>query len=290
MKRTCLDELGQGWLVRLICDDFEDDALSSGDKRNRTAFPNDEMDEDVVMDQFEEQVDSAFAGSVGRLSNSRPSSSRSKSAQQVEMRLAALRDAEMNPARRARKDDIAVQEQGLDFIRNLICGANHNGVTDTQEMIEHLFNVLGQDQVFQILASKLTPRVLDRHNKRSSSSEATRVIPPQPEIVNSVAMILVHMAASAPYHRQLVISQTELLKLLVPQFNNPSIDVRATLVNMVANLTYMDDAADSPLCGARVNELINLGFLAKLEQLEQDPELNIREKAKAAAWQMKHKY
>lgn len=29
MKRLCLEELGQGWLVQLICDDTEDEALTT---------------------------------------------------------------------------------------------------------------------------------------------------------------------------------------------------------------------------------------------------------------------
>ena len=133
MKRLCLEELGQGWLVQLICDDTEDEALlSSRGKGERPHTPNDEMDEDVEMDQFEDQVDTVFGTSFSRSTNSRPSSSRSKSVQQAELRLAALRDAETNPARKARKDDIAVQEQGLDFIRNLIGGAG-NGGTPTRQ-------------------------------------------------------------------------------------------------------------------------------------------------------------
>jgi hypothetical protein len=287
MKRQCLDELGQGWLVQLICDDTEDEALLSSKGREKTAVM-DEMDEDVEMDQFEEQIDTALG--LGRASSSRPSSSRSKSIQQAELRLAALRDAETNPARKARKDDIAVQEQGLDFIRNLIGGAGQGGTSETTEMIDFLFTALGQDRVFEILASKLRPKVINPFNRRSSSSAETRVIPPQSEIIVAVGYILVHMAASVPRHRQLVIAQTELLKLLVPQFNHPSIEVRLALCWLVTNLTWMDDANDGQACAQRANELKKLGFLTKLELLEQDPELNVRERAKSAIWQIKQSY
>jgi hypothetical protein len=289
MKRLCLEELGQGWLVQLICDDTEDEALSSTrGKGARGSTPNDEMDEDVEMEQFEEQVDAAFGGSFARSNTSRPSSSRSKSVQQVEVRLAALRDAETNPARRARKDDIAVQEQGLDFIRNLIGGAGQGGTAETTEMIDHLFNALGQDRVFEILASKLRPKVINPFNRPGSSE--TRVQPPQSEIIVAVGYILVHMAASVPRHRQLVIAQTELLKLLVPQFNHSSVEVRLALCWLVTNLTWMDDANDGQACAQRANELKKLGFLTKLEMLEHDPELNVRERAKSALWQMKQGY
>lgn len=293
MKRLCLEELGQGWLVQLICDDTEDEALSSLREQaegSTNLGSRDEMDEDVEMDSFEDQVNSAFSSPFDRLSKSRPSSSRSKSTQQAELRLAALRDLETNPGRRARKDDIAVQEQGLDFIRNLIGGAGHGSTSETTEMIDFLFNALGQDRVFEILASKLRPKVANSLVRRSSSTPDPKVIPPQSEIITAVGYILVHMAASVPRHRQLVIAQTELLKLLVPQFNNPTVEVRHALCWLVTNLTWIDHGSDTQACVQRAHELKKLGFLAKLEMLEQDPELNVRERAKSAVWQMKQSY
>ncbi|TVY25892.1 Uncharacterized protein LHYA1_G005254 [Lachnellula hyalina] len=290
LKRLCLEELGQGWLVQLICDDTEDEALSSSrgnDEGGPTSESHDELDEDVDMDQFEDHLDSAFAESLGRPSSSRPSSGRSKSILQAELRLAALKDAETNPARKARKDDIAVQEQGLDFIRNLIGGAGHGSTSETTEMIDFLFSALGQDRVFDILASKLRPKFANPFNRRNTSSPNSQIIPPQSEIITAVGYILVHMAASIPRHRQLVIAQTELLKLLVPQFNNPTVEVRHTLCWLVTNLTWVDHTNDTQACVQRANELKKLGFLAKLEMLEQDPELNVRERAKSAVWQMK---
>ena len=290
MKRLCLEELGQGWLIQLICDDTEDEALvTSRGKGEKSALTNtiDDMDEDMEIDQFDDGVD--LGVSHGR-SSSRPNSNRSKSVQQAEIRLAALRDAETNPARKARKDNIAVQEQGLDFIRNLIGGAGQGGTSETTEMIDFLFNELGQDRVFEILASKLRSKVIDPFNRRSGSTSETKVIPPQSEIITAVGYILVHMAASVPRHRQLVIAQTELLKLLIPQFNHPSIEVRLALCWLVTNLTWMDDANDGQACAQRAIELKKLGFLEKLEMLEQDPELNVRERAKSALWQMKQSY
>ncbi len=270
--------------MQLICDDTEDEALlNSRVKGERGNPPNDDMDEDVVMDQFEEQVDAAFGTSFAQV-NSRPSS-RSKSVQQAEVRLAALRDAETNPVRKARKDDIAVQEQGLDFIRNLIGGAGQGGTAETTEIIDFLFSALGQDRVFEILASKLKPKLINPYSRGSPNSER-KILPPQAEIIIAVGYILVHMAASVPRHRQLVIAQTDLLKLLVPQFNHPNIEVRLALCWLVTNLTWLDDDSEAQACAQRANELKKLGFLSKIEMLEQDPELNVRERAKSAMWQI----
>lgn len=287
MKRLCLEELGQGWLVQLISDDTE---VTSDKATGETAVDN--MDVDVDMDRVEDHARPPVADSFSHPGLSRPSGSLSKSMQQAESRLAALRDAELNPARKARKDDIAVQEQGLDFIRNLIGGAGQGGTSGPAEMIDFLFNTLGQDRVFQILTNKLRPRPVNPFSRRGTATIGeTRIIPPQSEIITAVGYILVHMAASEPRHRQLIIAQTELLKLLVPQFNHPSIEVRLALCWLVTNLTWMDDASDGQACATRAHELRKLGFFTKLEILEQeDPELNVRERAKSALWQMKKGY
>jgi hypothetical protein len=293
MKRLCLEELGQGWLVQLICDDTEDEALVNSrgaDSKMMAPDISEDIDQDVEMDQFEDcGISTLVGGSFGR-STSRPHSSRSRSVQQAEMRLAALRDAETNPARKARKDDIAVQEQGLDFIRNFISGAGHGGTNETTEMIDFLLNALGQDRVFEILASKLRPKLINPFSRRGPSSTEMKVVPPQSEIITAVVYILIHMAGSIPRHRQLVIAQTDVLKLLVQQLGHPSAEVRVVLCHLLINLTWRDDTNDSQACSQRANELKKLGFLSKLEMLEQDPELNVRQQAKTALWQMKQGY
>ncbi|KAI9647452.1 hypothetical protein NHQ30_003837 [Ciborinia camelliae] len=285
-KRKCLEELGSGWLAHLICHDTEDEALFKESSYNHgmASNSNDAMDEDVEMGQF----DTPMGGSFSAYNNSRPtSSSRSKSLQQAEVKLAALREAELNPSKKARKDDLAVQEQGLDFIRNLISSA---GSGENTEMIDYLFDSLGQDRVFEILASKLKPKVINHPVNvgcRGSGASETKVIPPQPEIIVAVVYILVHMAASVPQHRQIVIAQSDLFKLLLPHFNNPAYEVRVAMCYLVSNLTWPDDSNDGPACAQRVHSLKQLGILQKIEHLEHDPELDVRERAKTAIWQMK---
>lgn len=302
VKKSCLEELGEGWLVQLICDDTEDESLSSARPRSAVSGYNEDTDkDDVRMEQFEnedefrigEGFDAFGYGSDTKQSftGSRPPSSRGVVSQPTSTRMAALRESETNPTRNARKDDIAVQEQGLDFIRNLIGGFNNVGTSETSEMIDFLLNALGQDQIFEILASKLRYKIVNPYNKRSSTANSeTRVVPPQAEIIAAVEYILVHMAASIPRHRQLVIAQTEILKLLVPHFNHPNKEVRLALCWLAINLTSVDDARDGQACAQRTQELKKLGFLSKLENLEHDVELDVRERAKTAIWQMKQGY
>ncbi|SPO03393.1 related to armadillo repeat protein [Cephalotrichum gorgonifer] len=289
MKKSTLEELEPGLLVRLILDDTEDNALvSSRAGVESSGFDTDDtMDEDVDMQPEEEQKGFVFGTGTGGEETFGRGRSR-----QAEDRLARYREAEVNPVRKARHDDLAIQEQGLNFIRNLITGTRTevhaaDGETETTQMIDYLFSEVGQDRLFSILESKLRHKVIRPFSRRSSSHEA-RTVYPQPKIVEAVVYILVHMAASAPRHRQLVITQTNILKQLGTYFGNKDKDVRVALCHLVANLTWQDDVTDASGCRQRAQELKRLGFLNKLEGLrEEDKELDVRERAKAALWQMK---
>ncbi|EJT69398.1 armadillo repeat protein [Gaeumannomyces tritici R3-111a-1] len=335
MKRACLDELQSGWLVQLICDDTEDDALFSKSRQEQhpgtsTSWTGDDMDEDVEMDHVDEDEDEEEGGSGKHWTGtSTPSSSllrgpgaasprvshersRTGRLRRAEVKLAALRDAELNPQRKARSDDLAIQEQGLNFIRNLITTSNSgsNGAggagsdypQDTAEMIDYLFSALGQDRLFEILASKLRHKVLHPFNRRLSPSSLTleqgqqtqhqqapsRVLYPQAKVIEAVICILVHIAASVPRHRQLVIAQTDLLRLLGRQFASRDKEVRVSLCHLISNLTWRDDGADTQASERRAEELRRLGLMGRLESLQQDDaDLDVRERAKGAVWQMK---
>lgn len=298
VKKLCLEQLEPGWLVRLICDDTEDDALWSAraktDTQGEVDSGDDDLDGDVEMDRHDGPSKSIY-GTTGlpRDTHGRPAAW----AVHAETKKAILRDAELNPQRRARNDDLAIQEQGLDFIRNLIgasaAPASSDPATESTDMIEHLFTELGQDRFFDILAKKLQAKVLHpaahrRNGSPVTTNEAARVLYPQPKIVEAVVFILVHMAASTPRHRQLVIAQTDLLKLLAAHFGSKDKEVRVALCHLVSNLTWQDDETDSRPSALRAHELRKLGMLGKLETLlERDPELDVRERAKVAVWQMK---
>lgn len=325
-KKECLEELESGWLVRLICDDTEDDALCSAraksEKQVEPGVTRDDVDGDVEMGQNEVASRSWYGRGIPRDAEGKPAGW----AVQAEAKMAALHEAELNPQRRARNDDLAIQEQGLDFIRNLI-GATGSVVNselpnESTEMIDHLFTELGQDRFFDILAKKLQAKMLQGggSSRRSAVSGATngaggggggggaavgtaaapgsgatttssgseaRILYPQCKIVEAVVYILVHMAASVPRHRQLVIAQPALLRLLGAHFANRDKEVRVALCHLINNLTWQDDEGDARACGLRAHELKKLGFLGKLEGLEEDGELDVRERARTAVWQMK---
>lgn len=250
------------------------------------------MDEDVDMGFVEERNRPWFENSFYKTTPDPPKSS-IRILQLAESRLEDLKEGEQNPFRKARQDDLAIQEQGLGFIRNLIGSAHSSNsldsASDTTEMIDFLLNTLGQDRLFAILASKLKPKVLHPSSRRGTSGGEARVLPPQSKIIEAVIYILVHIAASVPRHRQLVIAQKDLLTQLAKLFNSQDREVRVALCHLINNLTWQDDTSDAGACSQRAAELRRLGFLKKLETLGQsDDELDVRERAKSALWQMKH--
>lgn len=288
-KKECVEELSAGWLVHLIRDDTEDDALYERTTNSKKQAATD-MDEDVEMAQAGEE--SSTSGSALPEPSILPASDeqgRTPRLRQAERKIAELRETELSLTRKVRDDDLAVQEQGLNFVRNLIGPATSatDSARDHADMIDYLFNILGQDRFFDLLHAKLQLKYLHPFSRRYSTSREYRVLYPQARIVSAVVYILVHMAASVPRHRQVLISQTKLLTDLGNQFRSKDKDVRVALCHLMTNLTWRDDPDDEDSSRQRAGELKKLGLLTKLETLESDDgELDVRERAKAAIWQI----
>lgn len=306
IKMSCLEELGPGWLKQIVNNDVEapnpatgsrsgdrDDGSSTPirmstpnaageqvDLLNAVSEDSRESSQDVEEDGEEDlkMVDSI--GALSRAEQDRKLYSRPSSGRGLISETACL-TGRRRSSQPALTDELAIQQQGLDFIRNLICG------TGASDMIEHIFRELGQDKIFELLAAKLRPRVFNAFNReRRSSENGVRHVQPQTDLIVSVCYIIVHIAAGSTRQRQLLISQTELLKLIVPLFSHPSKDVRVCCLWIVINLTWIDDASDNMNCKARARELRKLGVYEKLEHLEHDADLDCRERARTAGNQM----
>ncbi|KAF3766239.1 hypothetical protein M406DRAFT_277069 [Cryphonectria parasitica EP155] len=291
-KKDCIDELTPGWLIRLIRDDTEDMALYKRTAKNEKQAAGG-MDEDVDMGQAGDETRasaSAFLEDPSPPTHPAGNQRQTRRLRQAGERVAGLRELELSPVRKVRHDDLAIQEQGLHFLRNLM-GPVHsaaNSAKDHAEMIDHLFSVLNQDQFFQIIHSKLQLRILHPFERRyPGSHQESRVLYPQPRIVAAVVYILVHLAASLPRHRQILISQTDILTDLGKHFTSKDKEVRVALCHLITNLTWRDDVDDEESSAARAGEIMKLGLLKRLEILESaDTELDVRERAKAAIWQI----
>lgn len=293
VKRTCLERLEPDWLVHLITDDSPEASFPAfGSRSKEGGGAADGLDDDVDMQVSSDEPLRWLCGHNGQIQQL--DTSESSRLRQIEDRLTSVRDAELNPSRKARNDDLAIQEQGLDFVRNFIGrpepGISSEAPCETTEMIDHLFSEIGQERLFEILSSKLRTRVLhpfSRRDRAFGNRETTRLLHPPAKIVVAVIFILVHMAASVPRYRQLVIAQSELLKLLAMQASSRDRGVRSALCHLIINLTCQDDENEAQACSQRAHELKRLGFQAKMDHLKlQDRDLDVRERAKTAAWQI----
>ena len=310
LKMSCLEELGPGWLKQIISNDAEDMSHPvgcRGDRDSSTGIPMamgtpnaageqvdllNAVDEDttgpLLVADHDEEDEVNMIDSTGELGSSRDPTTFDplrtyfdKKMTEDQKRPATKVDLEIQAGLQARKDDLAVQEQALKFIQNLICGP------EAAEMIDYLFRELGQDKFFDILTVRLQPKIPDLFRRnRKSSENSLRHIPPPTEIVKGVCYIVVHIAAGSPRHRQLLMSQHELLLLLVPLFGHPNKEIRSTCAWLVINLTWDDDQSDRLHCKSRAYELRKLGILDKLKELETDPELDVRERTKTALHQL----
>lgn len=173
----------------------------------------------------------------------------------------------------SRQDDIAVQEQTFDLLRNIICGGGAN------EMIDYLFKELGETELLDALANKLRPRTIQLQHRRDSPTLSLNV---PNEILISASAMIIHIAAGLPRHRAVLMSHDNLLRSLTNYFNHSNRDVRANCVWVVINLIYEEDQSDHEGCRARASRLKTLGVTDKLASLQDDSDLDIKERTKTA--------
>lgn len=98
----------------------------------------------------------------------------------------------------------------------------------------------------------------------------------------AVTYVIIHLAASLPWHRQLLVSHRDLLRYLMGYFEHANRDVRTNCVWVVINLTYEDDSSDRDGCRERAYKLLSVGVMDRLKRLEEDPDLDVRERTKTA--------
>lgn len=182
-------------------------------------------------------------------------------------------NGDLDQTTQARQDDIVVQEQAFDLLRNVICGP---GAT---EMIDYLFQEIGREEILDSLADKLRSRTIQVPHRRESGSRTLHV---PTEILVSVTFVVIHLAAGLPRHRRLLVDHPDLLRLLMGYFNHHHRDVRTNCVWVVINLTYEDDQSDREGCRERASKLRSLGVMDRLSALLDDPDIDVRERTKTA--------
>lgn len=188
LKVSCLEELGIGWLIQTMTGDQREPSISRSsqplamgtanaageqvDLLNATDEPAMDLDESSSEDDDEYEEESVKISPF--LPNYLPhGSSSSATNAQHRTRLRLLKQEEQNPAMIAWRHDIRIQEQALDFIRNLIGDPQ----ASQHDMIDHVFNSLQIDRLFDILLAKLrlgSPSFQPQREKLPSNRDLPR--------------------------------------------------------------------------------------------------------------------
>ncbi|KAF1353538.1 armadillo-type protein [Delphinella strobiligena] len=298
IKHTCLGELGSGWLIQAINgDQFEahnpslgmSTSNAQGEQVDLLNAESPEMDVDLVEDRDSDDDDGEVSidqngmqyQSSGIRSTLKPAS--------YKARLRIFREQEFDPILQAKQDDIEIQEQALDFIRNLING------DDNVQMIDHLNNTIGGHRIFDMLYNKLKPAVapaVSMHglglNQRQTSLQSSTATPTwQPTtLVRAALGVLIHLAAGSSRHRQQLVAQKQLLTVWLPHFSHPDRQVRVSSVWGVINLTWPETAGDREDARRRARELRDVGIEDRVRGLVNDADLDVRERVKTAIRQI----
>lgn len=173
--------------------------------------------------------------------------------------------------RHTTEDDVEIQAQLLDLLRNLFCGDN------ASDLVKYVFDEMGQEDFFRILLERLRSRTLVGPTRKDNFTT-----PAPSVIVVKVLYILVHIAACEPKWRNVIASNYILMKQVLAYTSHADREIRAKTCWIAINLTYEDDSSDRLACRQRALELQKVGFVASLRKLENDPDLNVRERAKSA--------
>ncbi|OJJ44141.1 hypothetical protein ASPZODRAFT_135623 [Penicilliopsis zonata CBS 506.65] len=281
VKIKIIDALEPQWLKQIIMQDptraalfRRDEMESAGTAALGMGTANSAGEQVDLLNPMEDVQD---AEDDFKMSDTMPSSKMSLEMflPDVRRRRKLVMIGDLDQTTQARQDDIAVQEQTFDLLRNLICG------TGAPEMIDYLFKTIGQDALLDALANKLRPRSIHLAHRPLASS-SSRLLQVPPEILVSVTYVIIHLAASVPRHRKLLVAHDDLLRNLLGYFNHPQRDVRANCVWVMINLAHEDDQTDRPGCRDRSLRLKSLGVMDRLAALEDDADLDVRERTKTA--------
>lgn len=262
LKFNIIQELKPAWIKHLMATDPED--ITPGTVVGMGVSHG--YGEDVIPRLEDGSVDTVMAESAGLQSWNRHT---------AERRAQAVSDDDYS--KHTVTDDILIQAQVLDLVRNLICGDG------ADEVVEYVFKEFNQKDFLAILAQRLRPRTTNRPSATNGSTRETpRATSPPTEIINSVLAIIIHVAAASPRYRSLVIAQTEIMKLILTLFSHTNREVRRNAIWITINLMYHDDSQDKLECRRRAKELERLGFVEKVVGLKEDVDVDVKERTKTA--------
>jgi len=151
--------------------------------------------------------------------------------------------------------DNGIQEQALTMLRNLACCKENEAVRD----IENIFHGVGEELI-PLLESKLEGQPRDT--------------------VQQAIYLLVNLATGDEGHKLQLMQSDTLLGKILAFMDHPDSSLRVVATWFVINLVWTDESGNQG--GGRVRRLREAGFEEKLRAMQNDPELDVRDRVKTA--------
>ena len=309
LKTNTLNEIGADWLINTMAGEHRDVSVFSNsggvsvglsssnaageqvDLLNPSSMDLDEPASHSHDDDIEEIDDDDGEIMYDEPSNTHYQASQMRStlpptsAFNTRKHLYTVRELEENPDLQARRDDIAIQEQALDFLRNLFNGE------DCADMVDYFFREHGHQRIFDLLTAKLAPLPASRRQQSTStpvggSSNTGRPMYHPTELLIAATAVITHIANGAPHHKQLLVSQRALLEAWLPHFSHADRRVRINCVWAINSLTWIEDERDRSPARDRYHALTQSGIAHAVRSLANDEDRDVRERVRTAQRQM----
>ncbi|KAF2855317.1 ARM repeat-containing protein [Plenodomus tracheiphilus IPT5] len=309
MKIQCLEELGVGWLVQVLNGEPSKPTMGTPNAAGEqvdllNAVDEPHMDVDDEPSSEEDEDEDAMTESIPTMRQHQHRGSRYTSQTNIRDRLQQIKNDEQDSRLNGERDDIRLQEQALDFVRNFISEDKASG-----EMIDHLLKTFGHSRFFDLLDAKIRPKNSSFSTTTTSYTQTAPSTPnhwsttthrtsfpistnslnspnwaayPATELILATVFILVHLANGRPAHRSLLISQTQLMQHVLPLFTHPRREVRVACAWMLHNLVWVEDHTDEGATRERAALLRGLGFEEGARMLGRDVDLDIKERARVS--------
>lgn len=235
-KMSIIDGLGPSWMLQVI----GGDGSQHPSHRSQLATPNAAGEQVDILNEVDEEpameVDEASDGAFSDHHDSLEGQSLPSVPPQHRERLLAIKDEEESPRVRAKKDDIRIEEQVLDILRNAISEA----APSQPDMIDYLLLKFGSVRLFECLENKLRPSRpqttssamlptahagismpagkrptlttpggsgLSVANNKSTIDQFPLHLYTHPTLLEVVMFILVHIANGTVAHKHMLLSQ-----------------------------------------------------------------------------------
>ncbi|KAG0166739.1 hypothetical protein DFQ28_008636 [Apophysomyces sp. BC1034] len=162
---------------------------------------------------------------------------------------------------------LAVQEQALEMLRNLVCGQ--------EEVIEEVLEGFGKDKLLDILECKL----------KFSHEDGQRLLDEaiDPAVILEPALyIVVNMSSSGERPKAELMSRPEIVNSVIQHLSSTYAPIRVAACWCIINWTWANSENDEEALANRIRHLRGIGVEDKLHLMEKDSSRDVRDRVRTA--------